>query len=58
MLKKENNNYNQYNHTDSLEISKSLINLVNKSVKLEIYDTNKQILNSQLFKSIYSNYLI
>jgi len=41
----------QYIPTDSLEISKNFIYLVNKSVKLEIYDTNKQILESQLFLS-------
>ncbi len=43
----------EYNPTDSLEISKSMIYLVNKCVKLEVYDTNKQILESQLFKSKY-----
>jgi len=41
----------EYIPTDSLEISKSNIYLVNKCVKLEVYDTNKQILDSQLFKS-------
>lgn len=50
-LHKEINNYDYYEHTDSLAISKNLIYLVNKSVKLEIYDTNKVILDSQLFKS-------
>lgn len=50
-LKKEINS-RDYIPTDSLEISKSIIYLVNKSVKLEIYDTNKQILESQLFKSM------
>jgi len=48
----KNKNINKYVHTDSLEISKNIIHLVNKSVKLEVYDTNKQILESQLFKSI------
>lgn len=42
-----------YIPTDSLEISKSIIYLINKCVKLEVYDTNKQILESQLFKSIF-----
>jgi hypothetical protein len=55
LLKKTNISYQNsknYVHTDSLEISKNIIYLVNKSVKLEVYDTNKQILESQLFKSI------
>jgi len=47
----DNNNNNYYSHTESLEISKNLISLVNKSIKLEIYDTNKVILDSLLFKS-------
>lgn len=39
-LKKEINNCNDYLHTDALDINKNFIYLVNKSVKLEIYDTN------------------
>lgn len=53
-LKKEGNQ-KEYVPTDSLEISKSIIYLVNKCVKLEVYDTNKQILDSQLFKSIFNH---
>lgn len=49
--KKTQNDHENYVHTDSLEISKNLIHLVNKTVKLEIYDTNRVILESQLFKS-------
>lgn len=40
-----------YVHTESLEIFKNIGYLINKSVNLEIYDTNKQILDSPLFKS-------
>ena len=47
----KNEQVKDYIHTDSLEISKKIITLVNKCVKLEIYDTNVEILNSQLFKS-------
>ena len=43
--------HKDYIPSESLEISKKLIYLVNKCIKLEIYDTNKKILNSPLFKS-------
>jgi GTPase SAR1 family protein len=51
ILNKQINNFEFYEHTDSLSINKNLIYLVNKAVKLEIYDTNKVILESQMFKS-------
>jgi hypothetical protein len=48
-LKKENDI--EYKKTESMEIYKNIIHLINKYVKIEVYDTNKQILNSLMLKS-------
>jgi hypothetical protein len=47
----------EYKKTESMEIYKNIINLINKSVKMEVYDTNKQILNSLMCKSNYFCYI-
>lgn len=41
----------EYKKTESMEIYKKIIHLINKSLKIEVYDTNKQILNSLMLKS-------
>jgi hypothetical protein len=48
-LKRENDI--EYKKTESMEIYKNIIHLINKYVKIEVYDTNKQILNSLMLKS-------
>lgn len=43
-----------YKKTESMEIYKNMVHLINKTVKMEIYDTNKQILDSLMFKSNFN----
>jgi hypothetical protein len=39
-----------YSHTNSFEIKKKNVNLLGKRIKLELWDTNIEIMNSEISK--------
>lgn len=47
-----------YVHTNSLEIKKKLINLLGKKIKLELWDTNSQIIDSEIFQGKYKKVIL
>jgi hypothetical protein len=56
-LLNDNTDPNNYTHTSCFEIKKKMIKLMGKSVKLELWDTNTEIINSEISTSNLDFYL-
>lgn len=52
LISKENNEH-EYKQTTSLDIKKTILDINNKKIKLEIIDTSSSMLNSDIIKTYY-----
>ena len=52
-IMEENNNENKCSHTASLEIKKVIKSIDNRKIKIELWDTNEDILNSPVITTYY-----